>query len=51
MTITDGVNFKTIDTLEQKVPEGWKDAMITYYVNGKITSRDTLEDIRNRAGI
>lgn len=51
MTITDGVNFKTIDTLEQKVPEGWKDAMITYYVNGKITARDTLEEIRNRAGI
>ena len=51
MTITNGVEFKTIDTLETEIPDGWRDAMITYYDNGVLNTSDTVGVIRERTRI
>lgn len=50
-TITDGKKFITIDLLEQDIPEGWEDAMVTYYDNGYVNKSDTLEIIRGRCEV
>lgn len=50
-TITNGDKFVTIDLLEQDIPEGWRDAMVTYYHNGEVNKEDTLGIIRERCEI
>lgn len=50
-TITNGKEFQTIDTFTTEVPEGWVDAMVTYYSNGVVLHSDKLEEIRDRARI
>lgn len=51
MTITNGMEFKTIDILEDSIPDGWFDAMVTYYDNGYLNTDDTLGEIRERSRI
>lgn len=43
--------YKTINELEDLIPPGWKNAMVTYYDHGEVLQRDTLGEIRERAGI
>lgn len=48
VTITNGIEWRTINTLEDSIPDGWADAMIAYYDNGTRYKGDTLEIIRDR---
>ncbi|QDH49241.1 nicotinamide phosphoribosyltransferase [Pantoea phage Phynn] len=48
--VKDGV-YKTVNTLEQFIPDGWSPALVTYYDNGWVNESDTLQVIRERARI
>lgn len=50
-TIVKDGEYKTINLLEDFIPEGWERALVTYFDHGEVNEQDNLQVIRERAGI
>lgn len=50
-TITNGVDYRTIDLITESVPDGWVHATKTYMITGDVMRKDTLDAIRSRVNV